>query len=181
MRRREDGQRASAGDLENRQTIAGDKRHGVFVDRPTEAILLPVLCDIAPDKARLVVDGEPLQSTVVLVGDRLLIGGSDHLLAQEIAASVDGVAQAAFEDPEGDAVGECQFEARMIRSNLARSHLILRLTAPDLFGLAWQVGAAPGVAGNHEWRVPERVPFFAFNNRGRQAAGQFSERCHLLF
>src|ERR1022692_1040086 len=164
------GHRAGAA-FHNHHAAARLQRHGVAVDVAAKKVVLPAAGDIAPHQAGIVADGEPFQPGDELISHGGSVGLGNHLLAKQVGAAVNGVAQAAREEAERDA-GEVGFQAAAIGIDLAAGDLKRSPGALDLFGFAGQIDGrvGTGAPGDVQRGVPERKPFLTLDDFGREHA-----------
>jgi len=72
--------------------------HCVGIDGAAEQVVLPAAGDVAPHQAGIVGDSETLQAGCEFIGHRQSVGLRNYFLANQVGATIDGVAQAAGEE-----------------------------------------------------------------------------------
>src|SRR5262249_27945945 len=179
VRRRKRGNRP-AGEIGGNQPVAAPHRRRLAIDQSAEALILPAPGETAPGDARAGLNGQALQSGVVLVGDVVAIGLGDHYLTNQVGSLEDVELQTSGEDAERHA-WEGDLEARAVGLHLARRARVGGCRARNLIGRARQsflleetvhrrdrrgVRRRPLAAAlDVERRIPERLPLPALDVR----------------
>src|SRR5262249_40260572 len=105
----------------------------------TEAILLPVAGDVAPDHTRSVGDRQAFQTRVVFVSNPRIVCLRENFLLNQIASAKDRILQRAGEHTKLDS-RKADLEPRAIGANLATRRAIHSRRVLDFLGLPRQTG-----------------------------------------
>ena len=76
--------------------------------------------------------------------------------------------------------GKVHFQPRSLGLHLAAGRLVFRPDFANFFRLPGQIHVRARAAGNHQRRVPERVPLFPLHHLWRELHIQLFQRCDLL-
>src|SRR5450759_1652581 len=165
--------------LQNAQAVSRTQAHRFPIDRSTKSILLPRPRRVPPDDAATVGDRKPLQPANILISHRGLAGLGDGLLPQQVGAAVHGVLERAGENTRVQ-TREAHLQPRAHGLHPAARRLVFGPYLANLLRLPGQIQVGSRAAGNHQWRVPERVPLFPLHHARRKFDMQLFQRANLL-